>query len=494
MVRFCPHCSAENADTAITCQRCGRTMPTMPPRRRPLPSVVAGGVHPPSPAMPAAVPSAMPAAETARGMGPVLPPDAPQAPPAPSLPSPRARPTGSPPSVSLPRGKNTSSPPPTPPPPGAATARDATDSGLAPPPTRVVTSVPGGASPEPLPVVEPMPEVPETGVLPAARYVIGLVRGVIARRSAVKTLHEQIRVDTTALDTVLGALGRAVRDLRIDNRALEVENQAIDEAERKRTQFSAEAVDLSSRLAEETKRFADIEADREGKLRESEAAHARAEEELETLEAQRRSLRDKRKQLERQQKAYVKSAEEREDEAAKMPMGDSRAQVRRAAEDLRRDAAGLDPERQDLDRRLSALDKPASQAQAKVEALRGELESMRRGLTDVREGHRQRLGELEAQQGSKGREAVQADGEVARRLVTLGTIVNLNRIERPEFDELYRRVDELRGAIASRTSHIDRLNTERETYDRGALIRGAVVLGLVVVLLITAIVVLIALL
>jgi chromosome segregation ATPase len=392
-----------------------------------------------------------------------------------------------------PRGKAGSVPPPTPA-VASGPARDATDSGLAPPPTRIVTSVPGGASPEPLPVVEPMPEVPDSGVVSAARYAVHLVRGLLARRSAVKTLHEQIRVDTTALDHVLGALGRAVRDLRIDNRSLEAENQAIDEAERKRGQSEVESKDLAAHLAEENQRFAEIEADREAKLRSTEAALQRAEGELEDLEAQRRSLRDKRKQLERQQKAYVKAAEEREDEAAKMPMGDVRAQQRRAAEELRRDAAALDPERQDLDRRLAALDKPASQASAAVETLKAEEDSMRRGLTDVREGHRQRLGELEAQQGHKGREAVQADNEVARRLVTLGTIVNLNRIERPELDELYRHIDELRGAINSRTSHIDRLNTEREGYDRGALLRGAVTISLIVVLLITAIVLLIALL
>lgn len=489
MVRFCPHCSAENADAATQCQRCGRTMPSLPARRQKSQAAAPN----------ASVPVAMAPVDTSRGMGPAPPPPpvAPLShePPAATLPAPRARPTGSPPSVPLAaRGKGTSVPPPLASVASAGTARDATDSGLAPPPTRIVTSVPGGASPEPLPVVEPMPEVPDTGVIAAARYAVGLVRGLMARRTAVKTLHEQIRVDTTALDVVLGALGRAVRELRIDNRSLEAENQAIDEAERKRAQSQLDGNDLAARLAEENLRFGEIDAERAGKLRDTEEALGRAEEEHEALEAQRRSLRDKRKQLERQQKAYVKAAEEREDEAAKMSMGDARAQLRRAAEDLRRDAAGLDPERQDIERRVGALDKPASQAQAKVEALKAEEDSMRRGLTDAREGHRQRLSELEAQQGHKGREAVQADAEVARRLVTLGTIVNLNRIERPDLDELYRRIDELRGAIASRTSHIDRLNTERETYDRGALVRGGITIAVVVVLVITAIVLLIALL
>jgi chromosome segregation ATPase len=353
--------------------------------------------------------------------------------------------------------------------------------------------VAGSAAPAPLPVVDPMPEVPDTGFVAAARYTVGFLRGLFQRRAAIKTLHEQIRVDTTALDAVLGALGRAVRDLRIDTRATRAENQAIDEAERRRSQAELDSSDLGKRLAEENQRFSELESEREGKLRETETALANAEAELETLEAQRRSLRDKRKQVERQQKGYLKAAEDREEEAGKQPMGETRQLLRRAAEDLRREAAALDPERQDIERRLTAVDKPLSQAAANVESLRTELDSSRRSLHDAREGHRQRFAELEAQHGSKGREVSQADSEVLRRLVTLGTLVNLNRIERPEFDELYARIDQLRGAIGSRSQHIERLNSERESVDRSAVIRGAVLLSAILVLLLTAVVLLIAL-
>jgi len=34
-VRFCPFCSAENADELAVCQSCGRRLPPLPPRRRP---------------------------------------------------------------------------------------------------------------------------------------------------------------------------------------------------------------------------------------------------------------------------------------------------------------------------------------------------------------------------------------------------------------------------------------------------------------------------
>ena len=473
MVRFCPYCSAENTEDAAQCVRCARKLPALPARR---------AAATPRPGAGAAV-GAEPAAR-----------------PIPSVLAPRE--TGSTAIFPEPRRPARASTPPPPPQPTRARSRpDSSASAVAvpdptlqPPPTRPVAPPPGSAAPEPLPVVDPMPEVPDTGLIASAKYTIGFLRGILQRRAAVKSLHEQIRVDTSALDTLLGALGRLVRDLRIDTRATRGENEAIDEAERRKQKATLDSSELGGRLAEENQRFAELEKEREGKLRDTEAALARAEQDLEGLEAQRRSLREKRKQIERQQKAYLKAAEDREEEAGKQAMGETRSQLRRSAEELRREAASLDPERQDIERRLSAVEKPLSQAAAQVETLRTELEQARRSLTDAREGHRQRFAELEAQHGSKGREVAEADAEIARRLVTLGTLVNLNRIERPEFDELYGRIDMLRGAIGSRTQHIDRLNAEREAADRAALLRGALVLALAAVLVLTAVVLLVALL
>jgi septal ring factor EnvC (AmiA/AmiB activator) len=473
MVRFCPYCSAENTEDAAQCVRCARRLPALPARR----------AHTPRPT---------PLATTATAQ---------QEKPMPSVPLPRE--TSSTASYAQPRGRPARASTPPPPPgslerartrPDSSASRMLPDPTLQPPPTRPVSPPPGSAGTEPLPVVDPMPEVPDTGLYASARYTLGFLRGILQRRAAVKNLHEQIRVDTSALDTLLGALGRLVRDLRIDTRATRGENEAIDEAERRKQRAQLDSSELGGRLADENQRFAELEKEREGKLRETEAALEKAEQDLEGFEAQRRSLREKRKQIERQQKAYLKAAEDREEEAGKQAMGETRSQLRRSAEELRREAASLDPERQDIERRLSAVDKPLSQAAAQVETLRAELESTRRSLTDAREGHRQRFAELEAQHGSKGREVTEADNEVARRLVTLGTLVNLNRIERPEFDELYGRIDMLRNAIGSRTQHIDRLNAERESADKAALLRGAMVVAFAAVLVLTAVVLLIALL
>ncbi len=519
-MRFCPHCSADNSDDAPECRRCGRRFLPMPPRTTGAMTAVSGAASPSTaesapaagPPVTSAVPptsAIAPATSAPVGSGPITTGPlaamaAPESIDAPAARAPRRTAPLPAPSTGPIRAMDTDelrameaaygaqdAGDPLPIEDDATPLATALEPGLAPPPTRQIPS--GNGVVGSLPVVAPLPEAPERGLLPAARYALGFARGLWRRRVAVAQLNEQIRVDTIALDGVLGALGRAVRQLKLNNRSLAAENQAIDEAEQRRSQAEVDSGELVRRLEDENQRFSEQELDRENKLAETEVALREADKELDALEAQRRSLRDKRKAVERQQRAYLKTAEEREIDAAKAPLEVDRTTFEQAAEDLRREAADRDPERQDLERRLTALEKPVSQAAARVEALRGEQESIRRALHDLREGHRQRLAEIEAEQGRKGRDATTAEAEIGRRMITLGTLLNLTRLERPEFDELYARVDHLRNAIGARGQEIDRLVAERGAYDRGALVRGVVVLVLALVVLATAVVLALAL-
>jgi chromosome segregation ATPase len=170
-------------------------------------------------------------------------------------------------------------------------------------------------------------------------------------------------------------------------------------------------------------------------------------------------------------------------------MGDQRQELRRAAEDHRREAAALDPERQDIDRKIASLERPINEAAAKVDAAKAELDAAKRSLNDAREGHTHRLAELDAEHKRKSREMTLAESEIQRRLVTLGTLVNLNRVDpatqpvsaaapgEPGFGELYDRIDRLRTAITARTTEIEKLTAEREAFDRGTLVRGVATIG-----------------
>jgi hypothetical protein len=358
--------------------------------------------------------------------------------------------------------------------------------GGTPPPTRIQV---GGDRPFTPAKVLPVPEIPEPGLLNAAKYSVKFTRARWQRRGAIKTLGTEIKQDTEALDQVLGALGREARNAKIEGRVFSAENSAIDAAEQRMVALGKEHGEVDARKADENSKFVDVETERNTKLGEAQRAADEASHELQTLESQRRTLRDKRKELERRQRTYLKNAEDNDRQAGSATMGDARADLRRSAEGHRKEAAALEPERQDVDRKLAALERPIGEAVARLDAARAELDAAKRSLTDAREGHTHRLAELDAEQKRKSREIGLAESEVQRRLVTLGTLVNLNRIDNAAFTELYERIDRIRGAITARTTEIEKLTAERDAFDRGTLTRGFVTIGGAIVLFIALIVI-----
>jgi hypothetical protein len=363
-----------------------------------------------------------------------------------------------------------------------------------PPPTRIQRPEQHAERPFTPPKVLPVPEVPEPGLLASARYAYWFARARYQRRGAIRVLGIEIKQDTEALDHVLGALGREARRAGVEGRVFSAENAAIAGAEQRVLALHREHTEVDARKAEEGSRFVDIERDRNAKLAEAERTVEEAQRELTTLDNQRRTLRDKRKEIERRQKAYLKAAEDANRQAGAAQMGDQRSELRRVSESHSVEAAALEPERQELDRKIAALDRPFTEATAKLDAAKAELDAAKRSLNDAREGHTHRLAELDSEHKRKAREIALAEGEIARRLVTLGTLVNLNRIEDPSFAELYQRIDRIRGAITARTTEIERLAAERDAYDRGALVRGVVVIGAAVVAFIALVVILRAIL
>ncbi|MBA3395772.1 MAG: hypothetical protein H0T89_24220, partial [Deltaproteobacteria bacterium] len=366
--------------------------------------------------------------------------------------------------------------------------------GIEPPPTRIHRPEALADRPFTPPKVDPVPEIPEPGLVHAARYTMRFGRARWQRRGAIRTLGADIKQDTEALDQVLGALGRAARGARLDGRVFSAENSAITAAEERSFMLGQEHGEVDGRKAEENSRFIEVERERNTKLEEAEKSVDETQKELAHFEGQRRSLRDKRKELERRQKAYLKGAEDSERQATASQLADTRMEQRRAAEHHRREAAAIEPERQEIDRRLASLERPIGEATARLDAAKAELDAAKRSLADAREGHNHRLAELDAEQKRKSREIALAEGEIQRRLVTLGTLVNLNRIDDVQFAELYHRIDRLRGAITARTTEIEKLTAEREAYDRGTLTRGLATIGGAIVAILALIVILRAIL
>jgi hypothetical protein len=120
------------------------------------------------------------------------------------------------------------------------------------------------------------------------------------------------------------------------------------------------------------------------------------------------------------------------------------------------------------------------------------VQDTKQALEDVEAGHRQRLTELAAETSHQQGEAGSSRSEVARRTVTLGTLVNLHRLDRPPLKPHYARVDELKVSLATKESEIERLAIERNQIDRAAMVRGIALIAGAFVLLATVLTVLVA--
>jgi len=333
--------------------------------------------------------------------------------------------------------------------------------------------------------ITPMPAVPDGGMFDAARYAILFARARWQRRKAIAGLGQDVVKETAALDGVLGELGKVARSVKLEGKVFADENNGIDEAERRRTFAEQSCEDLTAKKAEENAKFETVQNDLTARLAEREQIFAEIAAELGRLDAQRRGLREKKKDVDKKLRAILKSAEEREEQAAKSQMGDSRQTLREGASDLRREARQFEEEKADVDARLSGLEKPIADVTTRHDQAKADVELSKKDLENAREGHRHRTAEIDAETARRYRELQQSESEIARRLVTLGTIVNLNRVDLPELSELFERADQLRGLISARETEVDRLTAEQSAYDRPSLIRGFVTLTASLILLLT---------
>src|SRR5262249_40971510 len=135
-----------------------------------------------------------------------------------------------------------------------------------PPPTRIHRSEALADRPFTPPQVLPVPEIPEPGIINAARYAYIFARARWQRRGAIKQLGVEIKQDTEALDQVLGSLGRAARGARVEGRVFSAENSAISAAEERIAQLGREHAEVEGRKAEENSKFVDVERERNAKL------------------------------------------------------------------------------------------------------------------------------------------------------------------------------------------------------------------------------------
>jgi hypothetical protein len=104
------------------------------------------------------------------------------------------------------------------------------------------------------------------------------------------------------------------------------------------------------------------------------------------------------------------------------------------------------------------------------------LSSARGELAGVRREHLERRGALDKDEARYRRELAAAEAQVERALRALGSVLDTHRPEEPALRACFDRLDQLASATSKTQATIDRLNAEREAYDRRTYRQGVAAL------------------
>jgi uncharacterized coiled-coil protein SlyX len=313
------------------------------------------------------------------------------------------------------------------------------------------------------------------------------VRAWWARRNAQAKLRHALIADQRSLDGVLGELGRAAHDERLDVPAVRDEMKELGAVEERRALAESETLAAREKRSAEAQRFGRMEWACDEAVVEQERVVEKSERELRGATDRRRDAQGDVARIDGELAALQRTAAAAEARLATAPQpSDQRAAIEAEVRDARARQSELDPRRQQAAARATELDAPVAALTQSLADDRLELSRRKRALAAAVAERAHALEAIDEQLKRLAAEQQSAAAEIARRHVTIGTLLNLNRVERDRFSPLYARIDELKVDLTEREALIARLEDERKAFDHAAAQHGVIVvaasLGGVVVL------------
>ena len=374
-----------------------------------------------------------------------------------------------------------------------------------------------------------MPAAPEiAGVVGAVRYLAPVLRSWRAHRREEARLRRLLVEDQRLLDADLGALGRRAREERVELPSLADDLARVDRAE---ARHAAVHGDARRNRRRHSRRIAQHAADAEGRgaeltlAEEALATHDRAQREhaealgvaqanVVKLDVEIRAL-DVRAGEARAAEVLAASLLEAAVHAAPIAQptdtiaaapGVSLPAVSdapaTAAESARAEAAtSLEHARAEIARgaavratliaqraveqtRVDELEAGAAERERVVDAARADVEAVRRTIAGLRDERARFEGEHDARQDLLVTAQDEAQSEITRALVNLGTLLNLQRVDHTGFRPLYAHIDELKARLVEREIEIRRVEKAARAFDHAAIQRGLIAVGALVAALI----------
>jgi len=222
----------------------------------------------------------------------------------------------------------------------------------------------------------------------------------------------------------------------------------------------------------------------------ADAELARVSEELARTTNERAGHRTAMNRLDAHLKSLARQAQSKEAAATRATDPTQQGMLRGEVSAVHAQVAALEPELQKFAQKAAELDGPIAELEAQVTAARERASTLRRDLGEASRVHQGAIAEIAGQIEAESKRITASERELSLKFVTLGTLLNLNRVQNPSFEPLYREFDELKHSSGERDAEIARLELEIKSYDRRQFQKGVIVIGVttLVLLMIIAIV------
>ncbi|MCS6914950.1 MAG: hypothetical protein RMK29_11440 [Myxococcales bacterium] len=323
----------------------------------------------------------------------------------------------------------------------------------------------------------PIPAAPSApGLMAALRYLWPVARGLWARRKEQGHIRRNLVRMQQSLDGILLRLGRVAFEEGLDTPHLREEMSLLRLADKRRSYALDQTTQLLTvRQTEEQRRSV-----QEAELQRQIAALSREAEQLDAelrqRAAERRRLLGELSAIDADLRRLARIAEQAELRAAQA-QGPAASQWRARAESARGQSEALRPQREARQRNAEALEAPMAELTQRLAVTRSELGLRRQELRRQQHEKTKLLAELDADMRRSQAEQEAAEREMQQRMMTIGTIVNLNRPVGARYEPLYQEIDEVKAQLTAYEATLARLDTESISYDQEAVQKGLLLLG-----------------
>ena len=325
----------------------------------------------------------------------------------------------------------------------------------------------------------------------AVQYVISHTRDTMRRRREISRLQKEIVAEQQRMDAILGQLGRQARQADLGLPALADEMRATKSLEAEAEAARGRISDYERRIAEQDEKFKAAERELQAAVAHADEIALKLTEELAAKSSERAGHRAGMNRLDAQLKSLQRHVETKKAELPTIQDPTQAATVRGEIDATNVQLLALEPEHKRFSQKAAELDAPIAELETRAQAAKEDASRRRREMGDATRVHGEAVGQIHNQIGAEQQKIAQSDRDLSTKFVTLGTILNLNRVPGSAFDQLYQEFDGIKGSITEREQQIAMLEAEIKGVDRSRFNKGLIVMvsGAVLVALIIAIIV-----